>query len=96
METFTLSQPVMHGNTEITELTFREPTAKDVIQLGLPFTLNAELLSEPVPAVCAKYVSRLAGIPPSVVEKLPLIDYTQMLYLVVSFFTLSQEAQRKS
>lgn len=69
-QTFTLSQPVQHGTEELMELTLREPTPKDVGALGLPYRLHADLTSEPVPAVCTKYISRLAGIPTSVVEKL--------------------------
>lgn len=96
METFTLSQPIQHGSEQIFELTLREPAAKDVNDLGLPFKLDASLLSEPVPAVCAKYISRLAGIPPSVVEKIALSDYTMLLYRVVAFFTPSHKPQQKS
>lgn len=88
-QTFTLSVPVQHGSEELTELTLREPTPKDVNALGLPYKLHADLTSEPVPAVCAKYISRLAGIPPSVVEKVALSDYTMLLYMVVAFFTPS-------
>ena len=96
METFTLSKPIQHGNSESTELTLREPTARDVNDLGLPFRLDASLISEPVPAVCAKYISRLAGIPPSVVEKIALSDYTMLLYRVVAFFTPSREPLQQS
>lgn len=96
METFTLSQPIQHGTTEIVELTLREPTTKDVNDLGLPFKLDASLISEPVPVVCAKYISRLAGIPTSVVEKIALSDYTMLLYRVVAFFTPSREPQQQS
>lgn len=92
-KTFALSQPVKHGTEEIHELTFREPTPTDVNELGLPYRLHADLTSEPVPAVCAKYISRLAGIPTSVVVKLTLSDYTMLLYLVVAFFTPSRQDQ---
>lgn len=92
-QTFTLSQPVKHGAEELFELTFREPTPKDVNDLGLPFRLHADLTTEPIPDVCAKYISRLAGIPTSVVDKLPLSDYTMLLYLVVAFFTPSRQEQ---
>ena len=78
METFTLSQPIQHGSEQLFELTLRDPTAKDVNDLGLPFKLDASLISEPVPAVCAKYISRLASIPPNVVEKIALSDYTML------------------
>lgn len=86
-QTFTLSQSVKHGAEELFELTFREPTPNDVNELGLPYRLNADLTTQPIPAVCAKYISRLAGIPTSVVDKLSLSDYTMLLYLVVAFFS---------
>lgn len=95
-KTFTLSQPIQHGSEQIFELTLREPTAKDANDLGLPFKIDASLISEPVPAVCAKYISRLAGIPPSVVEKIALADYLPILYGVMAFFTPSREPQQKS
>lgn len=94
--TFTLSRPIVHGSEEITELEFREPTTKDVNTLGMPFKLNADLISEPIPAVTAKYISRLASIPPSVVEKIDVMDYMKLLYLVMGFFTHSTDAQQKS
>ena len=34
--TFTLSRPITHGSTEITELEFRTPSTKDVNALGMP------------------------------------------------------------
>lgn len=92
-QTFALSQPVKHGTEELTLLELREPTPADVNAMGLPYRLHADLTSEPVPAVCAKYISRLAGIPPSVVEKLTLSDYTMLLYVVVSFFNASRKDQ---
>ena len=95
-QTFTLSQPVQHGTEELMELTLREPTPKDVGALGLPYRLHADLTSEPVPAVCTKYISRLAGIPTPVVEKLALNDYTMLLYLVVAFFSSSRKEPQGS
>lgn len=89
-QTFTLSQSVKHGAEELFELTLREPTPNDVNELGLPYRLHADLTTQPIPAVCAKYISRLAGIPTSVVDKLSLIDYTMLLYLVVAFFSPSR------
>ena len=94
--TFTLSRPIAHGSTEITELEFRTPSTKDVNELGMPFRLNADLLPDPVPAVCAKYISRLAGIPPSVVDKIDVMDYMQLLYIIMNFFIRSTDVPQKS
>ena len=89
-ETIQLYKPIKVGDKEYTTLELREPTPKDVQELGLPYRLFEDLTSEPVPSVCVKYIARLAAIPPSAVLKFDLGDFTGLLYVVVAFFNRSR------
>lgn len=92
--TFKLEKPITVGTETYNELSLREPTTQDVIDLGLPYKLNPDLTSEPVPGIASKYVSRLAAIPPSAVKELDLVDFTLLLYAVVSFFNRSRQEEK--
>ena len=48
-ETIELYKPIKVGDKEYTTLELREPTPKDVQELGLPYRLFEDLTSEPVP-----------------------------------------------
>lgn len=92
--TYKLSKPVMHGDNEIAELELREMTGKDIIELGFPYLIIAEGGGELKiqVSVIMKYVSRLAAVPPSVIEKLSPSDITGLTGVVMLFFGQSAEA----
>jgi hypothetical protein len=90
MSTVKLSTPIMAHGAEITELELREPLTKDIIELGLPTLLivgdNGVTGVDIRQPVCAKYISRLAGIPLSSVEKLSPKDFSLASAEVLGFF----------
>ena len=91
MTVVALSRPVMAHGVELSELTLREPTTKDVIELGLPTLIIASAdgggtgveIRQPV---IARYISRLAQVPMGTVEKLSLPDFSRATAAVMDFF----------
>lgn len=87
--TLSLSRPIQaHGET-VTELTFREPTAKDIIAAGFPFsvktsgeTATREFNMDSV----AELISDLAAIPRPSVAQLSVLDFTRAMGAVLDFF----------
>ena len=89
--TVPLSKPIKAHGDEVSELTLREPTTKDVIELGLPTLIipGADGQSTGVEIrqpVVARYVSRLAAIPMGSVKALSLKDFSLCTAAVMGFF----------
>lgn len=86
-DTITLSSPIQAHGAELTELSLRRPTGKDVRELGFPYRMSSDgdtvLLSADV---VAKYVARLAAIPPSAVDQLDPSDLNGLGWQVAGFF----------
>lgn len=86
-----LSQPIVAHSEEVSELTFREPTTEDIIEIGLPTLIipGADGQSTGVEIrqpVIARYVSRLAAIPMGSVKKLSVKDFSLCTAAVMGFF----------
>ncbi len=87
-----LSKPISAHGEEVTSLTLREPTGKDVKECGVPFGIEGGgVVLQPAPA--AKLISRLAGIPSSSVDALSAPDFLTLANTVIGFFSSSREAQ---
>ena len=93
MEPVALAKPIeAHGET-LKALSFREPTGKDIREIGVPFTLIADP-NDPAgksetkfdAPVIAKYIARLANVPPSAVDTLGAQDWLLAMAAVASFF----------
>lgn len=83
--TVKLFKPVIaHGN-EIASLAFREPTGDDIIQCGFPVHMG-ETVSTINTAAIAKYISRLAQVPPSTVRQLSAADFQRCVGAIIPFF----------
>ena len=91
----TLSKAITAHNEEVTALELREPTGKDVQELGFPYLIimrdDDQALQIQVKTV-GKYISRLAGIPPSSVDQLTAGDLSTMAGAVMSFFGVEATA----
>lgn len=74
-----------HGN-EINSLEFRELTTRDTINFGEPINYNANGEAVINYKVVAKYISALASIPISSVEKLSIHDFKECKEIILSFF----------
>ena len=87
---FRLSQPITVGAEELTQLELREPTGADLDELGYPYlVMVGEGEGERIelrPKVAGRYVTRLAGIPPSAVAKICLADRQKLQGVVMGFF----------
>lgn len=92
-----LSKPILVHGDEVTELELREPTGEDVIALGYPYLIiigdgDDVQAMELRPKVIARYVARLAGIPPSSLNKVSPADFSGMTGAVMGFFGVEAEA----
>ena len=84
--TFKLKKEITANGEQVSELELREPVAKDLIEIGMPLGFNADGSSEIKMQVVAKYISRLAGIPPSAVLEITPTDLMGLALEVVDFF----------
>lgn len=84
--TLTLAKPITAHNEPISILEFREPTGRDVRELGYPYQLNQDDSITLLAGVTAKYIVRLAGIPMSAVDEMSAADLNVASHLVSSFF----------
>ena len=82
-----LSAPIeAHGET-LDELDLREPTPADVRAIkSLPYALDRDENVHVRPDVVAQYISRLASIPNSSVDKIDLVDFNSICWTVAGFF----------
>ncbi len=89
MTTITLSKPITaHGET-LSELTFREPTVKDLTELGYPFKIvqgSNGAGVELVPKVILAYTARLAAVNPASLDSLSMGDFSRIQAVILGFF----------
>lgn len=86
----TLSRAITAHGEELTELDLREPTGEEVMAIGYPYlvvigeddTQGIELR----PKIVGRYVSKLAGIPPSSLNTLSAGDISKLTAAVMGFF----------
>lgn len=91
MTTLKLEWPVESFDQEIAELTFRKPTGKDLRACGFPFIILTAGDDEqggvlPQAGPIAKYVTRLAGVSMSAVDKMSVNDLFQATQIIMDFF----------
>ena len=87
-----LSKPIQAHGEEIAEITLREPTTGDVMEIGLPTLLIPGSDGESVGVevrtkVIGQYISRLGAIPMPSVKALALADFTRCQGVVMGFFS---------
>lgn len=91
----TLSKAITAHGADVTELELREPTGKDVQELGFPYIVlmngDDQALQIQVKTV-GKYVSRLAAVPPSSIDQLSAGDLSALAGAVLSFFGVEAAA----
>lgn len=87
---YKLKRPITVGDKQITEIQLREPTTDMVERFGLPYVLAPDLTSQPVPAICSKYIAEMGGLAPSEVKKLGLADYQLLMMMVLALFSLDR------
>lgn len=84
-----LQRPIPVFDEEVAELVFREPTGKDILEVGNPVVLD--MASEP-PRVThderkmTAMIARLANVPPSSVGRLTPQDWVACAWLLTNFF----------
>lgn len=90
-----LKKPVTaHGET-VDKLELAEPDSKMVMELGYPYLAIAGDAGAGVqlqPKIAAKYLSRLAQVPISTIEKLPIPDLQFLHGWLMGFFGEAEEA----
>lgn len=85
--TITLKKPLEIGEEKLTELTFSEPTMKEIRECGFPYTIDPAtgVLSFDANSI-ARYVHKLCKVPPSTVDNLSPADAIQCQGVIMSFF----------
>ena len=86
MKELKLNKPIRAHGEDIHVLELREPTGKDVRELGFPYMVSGDGGVRMDAGGISKYISRLAGIPPSSVDEMLPADLNAISWEVVSFF----------
>ena len=84
--TIGLSKPIQAHDKEVSALTLRDLTAKDIRVLGFPFTITKDGAVAPDSAIIARYVVTLAAIPTSSVDQMAPADFMAVTEAVMGFF----------
>ncbi|AIJ07311.1 phage tail assembly protein [Edwardsiella anguillarum] len=95
MKEIKLSKSIRAHGEDIHVLEMREPTGKDVRELGFPYMTSSDAGVKMDSGVIAKYISRLAGIPPSSVDEMQPADLNTISWDILGFF-LGTSAQDNS
>ncbi|QIM43933.1 phage tail assembly protein [Leclercia adecarboxylata] len=95
MKEIQLTTAVRAHGEDLFVLELREPTGKDVRELGFPYVTTGDAGIKLDAGVIAKYVSRLAGIPLSSVDAMSPADLNSISWDVAGFF-LGASAQENS
>ncbi|HAT1584057.1 TPA: phage tail assembly protein [Citrobacter farmeri] len=86
MKEIKLSKPIRAHGEDVHVLELREPTGKDVRELGFPYTTTGDAGVKLDAGTVAKYVSRLADIPLSSVDSMTPSDLNAISWEVAGFF----------
>lgn len=86
MKEIQLTTAVRAHGEDLYVLELREPTGKDVRELGFPYVTTGDAGIKLDAGVIAKYVSRLAGIPLSSVDAMSPADLNSISWDVAGFF----------
>ena len=82
-----LSKPIKAHDQEISELTFRDLTGEDLIEVGAaPFIIDDRSRTHIDFAATAAYIVRLAGIPTSSVKQMAPADMMKAFGVIAGFF----------
>jgi hypothetical protein len=81
-----LSKPIKAHGEELTRLELREPTAKEVREIGLITDLSGRNKTSLNMEVVADYIVSLAGIPKSSVDQLSAKDFQNIGIKLLIFF----------
>jgi hypothetical protein len=88
---YQLVKPIKAHNEDVTEITLREPTGQEILDIGFPYLIvigeddNTSAMQIQSKTV-GKYISKLAGIPPSAVGQMCGADISALMGEVLSFF----------
>jgi len=84
--TVPLSKSITAHGEEVSFLEFREPTSKDLLDLGTPMVFTGEGDVRIDMAVVGKYVVRLAGVTAKSLEQMKPADLLECAKVVNRFF----------
>lgn len=90
--TVKLSSPVKYRGGVISEIVLREPTFKDIKELGIPGTTDGSTEKQAVEEMF-RYVVRLANVEEKALDLIPAKDALACVQAIVPFFMPSGEPQ---
>jgi Phage tail assembly chaperone proteins, E, or 41 or 14 len=97
--TVKLTTPVEAYGDQITEITFRPPTGKDIRKTGLPNNTVQEegvTVSRVDMEAIAKLIILLGNVPSGTVDAMTIVDYMACAKAVSDFFGTSEETKTSS
>jgi hypothetical protein len=79
-----LMKPVQASGEKVDKLMFREPTGRDIEEIGMPLLPGWPVRFDP--PVMGEMMARLANVPPSTIKALNSRDWTAGAYRIWNFF----------
>ena len=92
-----LKKSVMANGEMVKQLTFREPTGNDMLQLGEKWPINIDWQTgdvSPNPTVMGLVISTLGAVPPSTVKALTAKDFSTCAHRLMGFFVPDGKAMQ--
>lgn len=92
MTTITLKKPIQAHGSQVSSLTFREPTGEDIMDAGYPMLvqIDGKKIQMKVDGnALGEMIARLSETPPSSIKKLHHADFNRAAGVVGGFFTES-------
>lgn len=68
-----LTTPIKFGDEELTKLTMKKPTVREIREFGFPYTIGEDV--KIIPSICAKLHFQIGRVPMSVVDGMSLEDF---------------------
>ncbi|APW38963.1 hypothetical protein RD110_18590 [Rhodoferax koreense] len=96
LNTIQLKKPIRAHGADVSEVTLREVTTEDIMDLGQPFLLIMDNGSTGVQIqhkTVAAWIVRLAGVPLSSVKAMDPADFGKATAMVMGFFGASDEPE---
>ncbi|MDU8357979.1 phage tail assembly protein [Pseudomonas syringae group sp. J309-1] len=90
----TLAVPITAHDQEVTEITLRRPTTKEVRAIkALPYKIDKDEAVTLDMDVAAKYIAVCASIPASSVDQLDISDFNTLCWEIAGFFMSAESSK---
>lgn len=85
-KTIKLSKKITVAGVETDKIELREITTRDIRALGMPIKVKPDATADIDMNICGKYIARLSNLTDGDVDALPVADFTNAAFAIITFF----------